>query len=90
MSEGRADLANSNRSQQYDISGTHDPRVTATLAPIGSTYRRVGTNGGQFFIKQDDGETTNWQIAFLSANAPSIPGVQGFILEDTGLVFTPI
>jgi len=90
MSDQRADYPLSGRTQQYDISGTHDPRIQATLAPRGSTYRRVGDLGGTFFVKQDDGETTNWNIAFLSANAPSIPGIQGFILEDTGLVFTPI
>ena len=90
MADQRADFPLSGRSQQYDISGTHDPRVTPTLAPKGSTYRRVGENGGTFFIKQDDGETTKWYLMIAGAGAPSIPGIQGFILEDTGLVFTPI
>lgn len=90
MSDQRADYPLAGRTQQYDISGLHDPRIQATLAPKGSTFRRVGENGGTFFIKQDDGTTTNWLIMFMGSGAPSALGVQGFILEDTGLVFTPI
>jgi hypothetical protein len=89
MSNGQNDFPLSGRSQQYDISGTQDPRVLATLGVKGTTYRRVGDNGGTFFIKQDDGVTTNWLPMATGFNAPGAPGLQNLVMEDTGLVFTP-
>ena len=58
---GANDVVNSRNSQIYDLSGIHDPSVQATEAVRGSTFRQVGDGGGKFFIKLDDGLTTNWQ-----------------------------
>lgn len=57
---GHNDTVNAQRTIFYDISGTHDPSLQATEAATGSTYRQVGPSGGRFFLKQDDGLTTNW------------------------------
>ena len=57
---GFNDTVNAQRTILYDISGTHDPSIQATEAAQGTTYRRVGPGGGKFFLKQDDGLTTNW------------------------------
>lgn len=45
---------------QYDLSGTHDPTVIATEAAPGTTYRLLRLGFPKFFLKQDEGTTTNW------------------------------
>jgi len=42
------------------LSGEDDPTSTAKNAEKGSLYMRLGSEGGSLFVKQDDGETTNW------------------------------
>lgn len=45
---------------QYDLSGVEDPTVVATEASPGSTYRLLINGAPKFFLKVDEGKTTNW------------------------------
>lgn len=45
---------------QYDLSGLADPTSTPTEAAPGSTYRLLRTGSPKFFVKIDEGKTTNW------------------------------
>jgi len=51
---------------QYDLSGLEDPTVVPTEAAYGSTYRMLQLNTPKFFIKLDDGKTTNWREIFYT------------------------
>lgn len=42
------------------LSGPNNPTITATNAPQGSIDMRSGSSGGQLYIKQDAGSSTNW------------------------------
>lgn len=42
------------------IAGTQNPQSSATDAPKGSLFLRYGASGGTFYVKQDDGSSTNW------------------------------
>lgn len=44
----------------YDQSGTIDPSVVGYEAAPGTTYRMLVDGNAKFFIKQDEGKTTNW------------------------------
>lgn len=44
----------------YDLSGITDPTVTPTEAAPGSTYRLLRTGSPKFYVKVDEGKTTNW------------------------------
>lgn len=46
---------------QYDLSGVDDPTVVPTEAVYGSTYRLLKLGEPKFFLKLDDGKTTNWK-----------------------------
>jgi hypothetical protein len=45
---------------QYDLSGIHDPTLVATEAAPGTTYRLLRFGMPRFYLKVDDGLTTNW------------------------------
>jgi len=45
---------------QYDLSGIDDPTVVATEAAPGSTYRLLRLGFPKFYLKVDEGKTTNW------------------------------
>ena len=49
----------------YVGSGSHDPTVDATEAPQGAIFLRTGPLGGSCYLKQDDGETTNWLLILV-------------------------
>jgi len=45
----------------YILTGTQDPRSTATDAPKGSILlRQTASGNGQVFFKLDNGSSTNW------------------------------
>lgn len=46
---------------QYDLSGVDDPTVVPTDAVYGTTYRLLRIGSPKFFLKLDDGKTTNWK-----------------------------
>ncbi len=46
---------------QYDLSGVEDPTVVPTEAAYGTTYRLLRIGTPKFFIKLDEGKTTNWK-----------------------------
>jgi hypothetical protein len=50
---------------QYDLSGLQDPTVVATRGALGSTFRKL-SNPPRFYLKLDDGETTNWLDLYAS------------------------
>jgi hypothetical protein len=50
---------------QYDLSGLQDPTVVATRGAPGSTFRKL-SNPPRFYLKLDDGETTNWLDLYAS------------------------
>lgn len=45
---------------QYDLSGIDDPTLIATEAAPGSTYRLLKFGAPKFYLKVDEGKTTNW------------------------------
>lgn len=45
---------------QYDLSGVHDPTIEATEAAPGTTYRYLKFGAPKFYLKVDEGKTTNW------------------------------
>ena len=45
---------------QYDLSGVDDPTLIATEASPGSTYRLLRNGSPRFYLKIDEGKTTNW------------------------------
>lgn len=47
------------RTIQYDLSGVEDPTVIPTRAAPGTTYRKLSLPP-RFYIKLDEGTTTNW------------------------------
>lgn len=47
------------RTIQYDLSGVEDPTVVPTRAAPGTTYRKLSLPP-KFYIKLDEGTTTNW------------------------------
>lgn len=50
----------------YILTGSVDPRSSATNAPKGSIYLHQNASGnGQMFVKLDNGTTTNWQVLAL-------------------------
>lgn len=51
--------ANAKYTIQYDLSGIHDPTVVPTRAAPGSTFRKL-SDPPRFYLKLDEGETTNW------------------------------
>lgn len=53
------------------LTGTDDPTVVAKNAPQGSIYLKTGASGGQTYIKQDAGNTTNWTQLSVSGSIPS-------------------
>ncbi len=55
------DYRNSRYTVLYDISGTEDPTIVPTEAAAGTTYRLLKIGAPKFFIKIDEGKTTNWQ-----------------------------
>lgn len=69
---GTNDKFNALKSSQYDLSGLENPTISAVAAAIGSTYRMVGADGGRFFIKLDDGLTTNWFEAGAGSISPAV------------------
>lgn len=48
------------------LSGTQDPEAVATDADIGSIF--LTTSTGKFYIKTDDGSSTNWNESGLTRN----------------------
>lgn len=68
----------------YILSGTTNPTVTPVDAPESSLYLRATGSGGQLFIKNDDGSTTNW-TAFSTGSSNSFTDFQG----DTGTTVVP-
>jgi hypothetical protein len=55
---------------QYDLSGITDPTVFPIQASPGTTYRLLREGAPKFYLKVDEGKTTNWQE--LSANVTGI------------------
>jgi hypothetical protein len=55
------ELLNVNNKYSFQI-GTVDPTVTPRDALKGSMYCRTGASGGACYTKQDNGNTTTWQI----------------------------
>jgi len=53
------------------LTGTQDPRVTATDAETGSILLQQGS-GGKLFLKNDDGVTTNWSLVSTNVSATGI------------------
>ncbi|MEO5348881.1 MAG: hypothetical protein H7836_04470 [Magnetococcus sp. YQC-3] len=49
-----------NYTVQYDLSGIDDPTVFATEAAPGTTYRLLKLGMPKFYLKVDEGKTTNW------------------------------
>lgn len=47
------------RTIQYDLSGLDDPTVVPTRGAPGTTYRKLSIPS-KFYIKLDEGTTTNW------------------------------
>jgi hypothetical protein len=47
------------RTIQYDLSGLDDPTIVPTRAAPGTTYRKLSIPP-KFYIKLDEGTTTNW------------------------------
>jgi len=67
---------------QYDLSGLDDPTVIATKAARGSTYRKLSIPA-KFFIKLDEGETTNWiELGSGSAVTGSNLGTGAQVLKN--------
>lgn len=62
-------------SKDFFIAGENDPQLVPTFALRGTVYARIGANGGAFYQKQDDGETTNW---ILNAVVGGVITVDGF------------
>jgi hypothetical protein len=58
-------------SKVYVLNGTVDPTVVAQNAPEGSIYLRYGGNHGAY-IKNDAGNTTNWDLLLGSSGNNSI------------------
>ena len=56
----------------YYITGEVDPTVVPTFAFKGTVYSRIGANGGAFYQKQDDGNTTNWILNAASGGTNGI------------------
>lgn len=54
------DYRNSRYTVQYDISGTDDPTIVPTEAAAGTTYRLLKIGAPKFYLKVDEGKTTNW------------------------------
>jgi hypothetical protein len=50
---------------QYDLSGVQDPTVVPTRAAPGSTFRKL-SDPARFYLKLDEGETTNWIDLYAS------------------------
>jgi len=46
---------------QYDLSGITDPTTVPVQAAPGTTYRLLREGAPKFFLKVDEGKTTNWQ-----------------------------
>lgn len=59
------DIVNARASEIYVIAVTHDPSIKSTFAYRGTLALGVGTNpavGGKLWQKQDDGDSTNWNL----------------------------
>lgn len=85
MAGGIGDPELAERSKIYFTAGTWDPTVTATLAPQGSMYLRIGVSGGNIYQKLDDGKTTNWVLNNTSGGGGgSIPVTQNIYVEQNG------
>lgn len=54
------DYRNSRYTVLYDISGVDDPTIIPIEAAPGTTYRLLKTGAPKFYIKVDEGKTTNW------------------------------
>jgi hypothetical protein len=66
--------------QAYILTGTQDPRITATLAPKGSILMGQG-DAGRVYVKLDDGLTVNWKLLpFTSTLDLSTEPAAGFQL----------
>jgi hypothetical protein len=73
------------------LTGTDDPSVVAKNAPQGSLYLRIGPTGGQTYVKQDAGLSTNWlqqagggSVASVGLSLPSIFTVTGSPVTSAG------
>lgn len=71
--------------------GADNPTVVAVSAPQGSLYLRTGASGGQLFIKQDSGNTTNWlmmgaggSVSSVGLSLPAIFTVSGSPVTTSG------
>lgn len=49
---------------QYDLSGVTDPTSVPIQAAPGTTYRLLREGAPKFYLKVDEGKTTNWQELF--------------------------
>lgn len=54
------DTVNAQKTVQYDLSGVDDPTLIATTGAPGTTYRLLRNGAPKFYIKVDEGTTTNW------------------------------
>ena len=88
MSGGANDVINARSSIFYDISGTTDPTVLPVSATKGSTYRWVGQNGGKFYVKQDEGLTTNWTLLTGAASPAVVEAANFAALPPVGVAAT--
>jgi len=67
------------------LTGTQDPRVTATDAETGSILLQQGS-GGKLFLKNDDGVTTNWSLVSTNVSATGIKILEAIRnAMDTGI-----
>jgi len=63
------DSVTARRTVQYDISGVLNPTLIATTGAPGTTYRLLRDGAPKFFLKIDEGTTTNWLDLTLGAFA---------------------
>lgn len=70
------------------LTGTQDPSVVATDGDIGSIF--LNTTTGEFYSKEDDGLTTNWNLGGLSSDLNDallgtygIPSITNKFVTDT-------
>jgi hypothetical protein len=70
------------RTIQYDLSGLEDPTVIPTRGAPGTTYRKLSIPS-KFYIKLDEGTTTNWLDISSSGTVGGINlGVGAQILKN--------
>lgn len=62
MGQYPTDSIQAAQSSQFYIAVGYDPRTLATSGSKGCMALQVGPNGGNVFVKQDDGITTNWDL----------------------------